>query len=256
MRAILHAAGLVSGRSGTNAVPSFTRDDGTRGRVERCADVDGDIPPQLADRLVVQVSRWDALKDPSGMMRAFAEHVAPSGDAHLMLVRPAVETVADDPEEANVFAACVRQRAALAPAIRSRVHLARLPMDDVQENAAMVNAVQRHADVVVQKSLAEGFGLTVAEAMWKARPVVASRVGGIQDQIVDGESGLLIEPGDLDGFGRAVAALLGDRDRAATMGAHARERVRTKFLAPRQLIDYVRLLARLEERAVAGAVIT
>ena len=68
-------------------------------------------------------------------------------------------------------------------ASRARIHLACLPMDDVEENAAMVNALQRRADVVVQKSLAEGFGLTVAEAMWKARPVVASRVGGIQDQI-------------------------------------------------------------------------
>ena len=68
-------------------------------------------------------------------------------------------------------------------------------MDDLQENAAIVNALQRRADVVVQKSVAEGFGLTVAEAMWKARPVVASAVGGIQDQIVDGESGVLVAAG-------------------------------------------------------------
>src|SRR5205085_1282035 len=81
---------------------------------------------------------------------------------------------------------------------RRRVHLASLPMGDVEENAAIVNALQRHADVVVQKSLAEGFGLTVAEAMWKQRPVVASQIGGIQDQIVDGESGMLIaDPRDL-----------------------------------------------------------
>jgi trehalose synthase len=66
-------------------------------------------------------------------------------------------------------------------------------MDDLQENGAMVNALQRRADVTVQKSLAEGFGLTVAEAMWKARPVLASRVGGIQDQIVHGRSGLLLD---------------------------------------------------------------
>ena len=78
----------------------------------------------------------------------------------------------------------------LPRAVRRRVHLALLPMDDADENAAIVNALQRRADVVVQKSLAEGFGLTVAEAMWKGRPVVASRVGGIQDQIEDGETGL------------------------------------------------------------------
>src|SRR3712207_5929527 len=98
-------------------------------------------------------------------------------------------------------------------------------MDDAAENAAMVNALQRYADVVVQKSLAEGFGLTVAEAMWKARPVVASRIGGIQDQIADGVTGVLIgDPKDLSEYGAAVAKLLKDEDRAAKMGkaAHLR----------------------------------
>ena len=84
-------------------------------------------------------------------------------------------------------------------------------MADPDEQAAIVNALQRHAQVVVQKSLAEGFGLTVTEAMWKARPVVASAVGGIVDQIVDGEHGLLLDdPGDLASFGRAVCSLLQD----------------------------------------------
>ena len=111
------------------------------------------------------------------------------------------------------------QREALPAELRARVHLACLPMDDVDENAAMVNAIQRRADVVVQKSLAEGFGLTVAEAMWKARPVVASRIGGIQDQIIDGESGLLLDdPADLRAAASAIDALLGDPDRAAAMG--------------------------------------
>ena len=73
------------------------------------------------------------------------------------------------------------------------MHLACLPMEDLAENAAIVNALQRRAEVVVQKSSAEGFGLTVAEGMWKARPVVASRIGGIQDQIVDGKSGILLD---------------------------------------------------------------
>ena len=100
-----------------------------------------------------------------------------------------------------------------------RVHLACLPMTDIEENAAIVNAIQRRATVVVQKSLAEGFGLTVAEAMWKARPVVASRVGGIQDQIVDGESGILIDdPRDLGQFGA------GDR-RAARETRTTRRRI-------------------------------
>ena len=97
--------------------------------------------------------------------------------------------------------------------VRRRVHLCSLPMDDIEENAAIVNALQRHATVVVQKSLAEGFGLTVAEAMWKQRPVVASRIGGIRDQIEDGRSGrLLAEPRDLEQAGAAISELLANGD--------------------------------------------
>lgn len=106
----------------------------------------------------------------------------------------------------------------------------------------MVNALQRRADVIVQKSLAEGFGLTVSEAMWKARPVVASCIGGIQDQIVDGETGYLISnPDDLPAFGDAVVRLLDDPPFAARMGRAGRERVRKHFLDPRQLMEYIQL---------------
>ncbi|MFL5883707.1 MAG: glycosyltransferase, partial [Thermoleophilaceae bacterium] len=102
--------------------------------------------------------------------------------------------------------------------------------------------------IVVQKSLAEGFGLTVAEAMWKARPVVASRVGGIQDQIVDGETGLLVNPEDLEIFGAAVRSLLHDPERAKRMGVSAMERVRDEFLGVRHLEQYVELFERVIER--------
>ncbi len=128
-------------------------------------------------------------------------------------------------------------------------------MEDVAENAAIVNAIQRRADVVVQKSLAEGFGLTVAEAMWKARPVVASRAGGIQDQIIDGATGVLLEdPLDLVRFGAACEGLLADPARAATIGAGAREWVIDRFLGSRHLVQYLRLLDELlsEDRRGAG----
>ena len=137
-------------------------------------------------------------------------------------------------------------RLALEPDVRRRVHLASLPMDDRSENAAIVNAIQRRASVVVQKRLAEGFGLTVAEAMWKDRPVVASGVGGIQDQIVDGESGVLLaDPRDLAEYGSAVSALLADPAAMAAMGDAARERVRAEFLGSRHLIQYLGLFSRL-----------
>jgi trehalose synthase len=144
-----------------------------------------------------------------------------------------------------VLRECIVRWESLAPEVRGRIHLAMLPMADADENAAMVNAIQRSAAVVVQKSIAEGFGLTVAEAMWKARPVVAGRVGGIQDQIVDGESGRLVDSTDLGGFGKAVTELLLDEERAARMGAQAAERVRAEFLGVRHLRQYVDLFERL-----------
>ena len=94
-------------------------------------------------------------------------------EPHLVLAGPDVFAVADDPEGVEVLEETEAAWRELPPGVRRRVHLALLPMDDADENAVIVNALQRRADVVVQKSLAEGFGLTVSEAMWKARPVVA-----------------------------------------------------------------------------------
>jgi len=156
-----------------------------------------------------------------------------------------VTAVADDPEGAEVLAEVEQMWRELPRAVRRRVHLALLPMDDADENAIMVNALQRRADVIVQKSLAEGFGLTVSEGMWKGRPVVASRVGGIQDQVEDGRTGVLVDPRDLEGFGRAVSELLADPHHAERIGEAAQARVRDHFLGPRHLGQYVELLDRV-----------
>jgi len=121
-------------------------------------------------------------------------------------------------------------------------------MDDVDENARLVNALQRHAAVVVQKSLVEGFGLTVTEPMWKGKPVVASAVGGIQDQIEDGVNGLLLaDPTDTAGFAQLVAALLDDEATSSQLGASAHTRIRDEFLGDRHLIQYVDLFTALLE---------
>lgn len=199
-------------------------------------------PCDPSGRLVVQVSRWDGLKDPIGVMRGFADHVR---DAQLMLAGPAVGSVDDDPESKRVLDEVLAAREQLAEPARARVHIASLPMDDVDENAAIVNALQRRADVVVQKSKAEGFGLTVAEAMWKARPVVGSRVGGIQDQIEDGESGLLVDPDDLESFGAAVTRLLDDRALAEKIGTRARERASNEYLTDCYLGRWMDLIERV-----------
>jgi len=215
--AILAAAGIVPGRgNGVEVRPAAVLEDAP-------------VPPDA--RLAVQVSRWDRLKDPVGLIQAFAHHGPDDSDAHLLVVGPAVDGVSDDPESAEAYAEARSAWRSLSPAARRRIHLVRIPMDDPEENATVVNAVQRRADVIVQKSLAEGFGLTVAEAMWKRRPVVASRVGGVQDQIVHGESGVLVDdPADLAAFGRAIGDLLADRGAARAMGEAAHARVCDRFL--------------------------
>ena len=243
--AILHKAGILAGEA-SGGMPQFQHADGSTGRVDHRATLVGDPLPEVAPA-VVQVSRWDPLKDPVGVVTGFAEHVAPGHpEAHLAVVGPDVTAVSDDPEGAQTLEEVTAAWRRLPDAVRARVTLISLPMDDPDQNAVMVNALQRHAAVVVQKSLAEGFGLTVAEAMWKARPVVASRVGGIQDQVVDGQSGLLLDdPRDLRAFGAAVSRLLDDKEAAQRMGASAHERVREDFLGPRHLAQYVDLVARL-----------
>jgi trehalose synthase len=243
VNAILGTAGILEEQDKDVGEPVFRRLDGSPGRVVRRAEMiqDQPIPPGVP--LVVQVSRWDRLKDPLGVLEGFARHVPDALGAHLLLAGPASASVSDDPEADQVLQQVRRAGAALPRAARDRVHLACLPMEDLEENGAMVNAIQRRADVIVQKSLAEGFGLTVAEAMWKARPVLASRVGSIQDQIGHGTSGLLLEdPSDLVGFGRAIQTLLSDRDRAQRMGEAAHRRVGQEYLAPRRLTQELDLI--------------
>jgi trehalose synthase len=244
VEAILAAAGIVDGGDGE---PTFARGDGSEARVTSQAQIFEDVRLTPADPVVLQVSRWDHLKDPAGVIRGFAEHgSAHETGAHLIYAGPAVDAVSDDPEGAQVLQEAIELRESLSDEARRNVHLVCLPMDDAEENAVIVNALQRNASVVVQKSIAEGFGLTVAEAMWKGRPIVATRVGGIQDQVVDGESGVLLaDARDLDAYGDAVRGLLEDPERARKMGEAAQQRVRSQFLGARSLIDYLGLIARV-----------
>jgi trehalose synthase len=205
--------------------------------------------PRADIPLVVQVSRWDRMKDMAGVLHGFVAGVRAGTGAELVLAGPAVSGVSDDPEGLQIWEETAAIWRGLPAPERERVHLAAVPMDDPVENALVINALQRHAEVVVQKSLAEGFGLTVSEAMWKSRPVVASAVGGIADQIVDGESGLLLEnASDLDGLGRLVSQVLESPTLAARLGENARHRVVEHYLPDRQLLQYATLLGQLLER--------
>jgi trehalose synthase len=210
--------------------------------VEERATILQEEPVPADAKIVTQVSRWDRLKDPEGLQEILAHHLD-DPSIHLCLVGPETEGVHDDPEGAEVYERVVARRQSLDGERRRRAHLISLPMDDLRRNASMVNALQRRSDLIVQKSLAEGFGLTVAEAMWKAKPVVASGVGGIQDQVEDGKTGLLVDdPRDLPAFGRAIEDLAADPDRAVEMGAAGREHVRDSYLAIDRLREYVELL--------------
>jgi trehalose synthase len=240
----LHVAGLVDTPPDGGSV-DFVRRDGRPGSVRPRESLVLDGPPVPRNaRLVLQVSRWDRLKDMAGVLTGFVGHLAEMpADTHLMLAGPDVLGVSDDPEGAAVLQECRALRAALADDVRSRVHLTALPMDDGDENAHLVNALQRYSAVVVQKSLVEGFGLTVTEPMWKARPVVASAVGGILDQIEDGVSGMLLpDPTDLAAMGHVVTQVLHDEELAARLGAGAKARVQDRFLGDRHLIQYADLL--------------
>jgi trehalose synthase len=245
--AVLRRVGLISDGRGRPEV-GFTRRDGTWGHVKERPTVllDGSLP-RPDDRLVVQVSRWDRLKDMSGVLTSFAEYFADGPeDVHLVLAGGEVSEVADDPEGAEVLEECMTQWRGLPEHVRRSTHLAALPMEDGDENAVIVNALQRHARVVVQKSLQEGFGLTVTEALWKGTPVIASAVGGIRDQIVDGRDGLLLEdPRDLKGLADLIRTVLDDEGLASRLGRGGHQRAKEQFLGDRHLIQYVDLFAGL-----------
>lgn len=244
VEAILTQVGLLAGRSGDT---SFERSDGTPGRVEHYCDIlrTGPAPgPEVP--MVLQVSRWDGMKDMAGVMAGFAQHVDSGRSAHLVLAGPVVTAVADDPEGAQVLQDAWAEWRQLPHSVRHRVQITCLPMQDLEENAAIVNALQRHATVVVQKSLAEGFGLTVAEGMLKSRPVVASAVGGIVDQVIDGETGFLLpDPTDLAEFGAKVVALLDAPELATQMGEAGHRRAVGMHLGDSHLERWLLVLHKL-----------
>lgn len=182
--------------------------------------------------LVTQVSRFDPWKDPVGVIDAFrvAEEEVP--DAQLILVG----SMAHDDPEAWHFLELAQEHRGDDPDIHILTNF-----QDV--GPFVVNAFQRASDVVVQKSIREGFGLTVAEGMWKERPVIGGNVGGIRLQIEDGVTGYLVDSPE-ECAGRLVE-LLREPKRREEMGRAGQARVRDRFLTLRELADYLTLLASL-----------
>jgi trehalose synthase len=241
--AVLDAAGIVGEADAPRSFAIVPSQNGGDIAVRRGALVHQEAPLTPNVPVVSQISRWDPLKDHIGLLKAFTEYVPQSYAAHLVLAGPAPSSVDDDPEDGATYDSLTAAWRELPADQRAWVHVIALPMTDPGENAIVVNALQRRSYLVVQKSIAEGFGLTVAEAMIKGRPLVASRVGGIQDQVADRVSGLLVDdPTDLKAFGYDINFLLSDEMLAHRLGRAGVERVMDQYVPPFHLGKYLRLI--------------
>jgi trehalose synthase len=180
--------------------------------------------------LVTQVSRFDPWKDQEGLVRAF-RRVLDKTECRLVL---AGNVASDDPESTDVYE---NVRAGAADLIERGDVVIMLGASDIA-----INALQRASAVCVQKSLKEGFGLTVAEALWKGTPMIAGLVGGIPLQLIEGEGGYLVDPYDDEEVAERIIELVEDPDKAARMGAAGREHIRKDFLVTRLLGHWLALL--------------
>ena len=184
-----------------------------------------DIPTDLP--LVVQVSRFDRWKDPQGVIEAF-KIARKQVDCTLVLVG---NIATDDPEGQEVFASLCRSA-------DDRIRILSV------QDSALVNALQRQAAVVLPKSVQEGFGLTVTEAMWKGAAVIGGRAGGIAHQIEDGVNGVLVD--SVEQAAERIVTLLKDRALAARLGRQAKESVRSRFLMTRLMEEWLDLIGSFE----------
>ena len=180
--------------------------------------------------ILTQISRFDKWKDPLGVLEVF-NLVKEKVDCRLILCG---SMAMDDPEGLAIYEK-VKEKA--KPYLKNRdVILLTI------ENNLLVNVLQRTSDVIIQKSTKEGFGLTVTEALWKGKPVIASRIGGIPLQIEDGVNGFLLPPDDTQGFAEKIITILKQPKLGQKLGKNGKEVVREKFLITRLLYDYLDLI--------------
>lgn len=180
-----------------------------------------DIPTDLP--IVAQISRFDQWKDPEGVIQAFKK-ARQEIDATLVLLG---SVATDDPDGEKVYRSLLDER-------EDRIIILS------REDTALVNALQTRAAVVLQKSLREGFGLTVTEAMWKGTPVIGGNVGGIKYQIEDGENGYLVD--SIEEAAESIVELVQNKNLRDEMGEKARETVKERYLMIHLLEHYLDLL--------------
>ncbi|HJR15671.1 MAG TPA: glycosyltransferase [Gemmatimonadales bacterium] len=216
----------------------------------------------LTRPIITQVSRWDRLKGFLPLLEAFTElkksirnsetggetvHARRLDLARLVLAGPDPGSIQDDPEAQQVLRELVAAYTSLPGPTQDDIAIVTLPMGSQEQNALMVNALQRASSVVVQNSLREGFGLTIAEAMWKRIPVLSnSRACGPRVQVRDGIDGRLIQdPTDVHELEHAMRDMLSDPERQEYWGRNAQRRVHELFLVTSQLRSWGRLLAQM-----------
>lgn len=183
--------------------------------------------------IITQVSRMDVWKDPEGVLEVY-KLVREKVDCRLLYC---YNLATDDPEGMVIYEKVQKK----AKDLISKGDVIFV----VGNNDLLVNAVQRFSTVILQKSLKEGFALTVTEALWKGKPVVAGNVGGIPNQIIDGENGFMVDPSDYKTCADRVVALLKDKKLVKEIGKNAKEHVRQKFLTTRLAINYLDLISEL-----------
>jgi trehalose synthase len=201
-----------------------------------------DIPEELIERtlqkygvptdrpLIIQISRFDKWKDPENVIEVF-KLVRKECDCRLVLCG---SMASDDPEGWDIFD---KTRAAAGSFLDNKDIILLTVEDNI-----LVNALQSKSSVVLQKSIREGFGLTVTEALWKSKPVVASNVGGIPRQVIDNKTGFLVDPFDIQGCANIVSSILKHPKVGQYLGVNGKEHVRKNFLITRHVIDDLKLL--------------
>ncbi len=186
--------------------------------------------------VITQVSRLDPWKDPLGVIEVF-KRVKEKVDCRLVFC---YNVASDDPEGLRMYNKVYRKA--------NKMVKTRDILFVVGNQELLVNSIQKYSSVVIQKSIREGFCLSVTEALWKRTPVVASNVGGLPIQIQDGENGFLLEPDDADGFAERIVHILKNPKEAERLGEKARETVGRKFLITRLLSDYLDMLNSIMSR--------
>lgn len=215
--------------------------------IDPLSDKNMELPPEYIDMvlekygiprdkpLVAQISRYDRLKDPVGAIKAF-KMARRYVDCRLLLVGSGAS---DDPEGAEVL-----NEVKEAAAGDQDIIILYIPPSETL--SMEVNALQRAATIILQKSIREGFALTVTEALWKARPVIASNVGGIPLQVLHNLTGVLVH--SIEGCANQIRYLISNPEFAAKLGQNGREHIRRNFLLTRHLKDYLLLLVAIEHR--------